>query len=208
MGSGHFLISFVDYLADQALERIGLVEGAVEWAPDDAPYRSPVEERIRSIRGTILASAEKAGWALDPEQLDDRHVIRRILLKRVIYGVDKNSMAVELAKVALWLHTFTDGAPLSFLDHHLRTGDSLYGEWLDEAGEEFGQVASFFFENIRVRIAQAGKVMSEVAAISNTDIAEVRQSRELFGDAEEALELLRRVLDLWHALLWMSSKGR
>ena len=36
-------------------------------------------------------------------------------------------MAVELAKVSLWLHTFTAGAPLSFLDHHLRCGDSLFG---------------------------------------------------------------------------------
>lgn len=39
-------------------------------------------------------------------------------------------MAVELAKVALWLHTFTVGAPLSFLDHHLRCGDSLFGSWV------------------------------------------------------------------------------
>ena len=50
-----------------------------------------------------------------------------MVLKRVVYGVDKNPMAVELAKVALWLHTFTVGAPLSFLDHHLRCGDSVLG---------------------------------------------------------------------------------
>ena len=37
---------------------------------------------------------------------------------------------MELAKVALWLHTFTVGAPLSFLDHHLRCGDSLFGSWV------------------------------------------------------------------------------
>ena len=59
-----------------------------------------------------------------------RHIIRRMVLKRCIYGVDKNPMAVELAKVALWLHTFTVGAPLSFLDHHLRCGDSLFGSWV------------------------------------------------------------------------------
>ena len=52
-----------------------------------------------------------------------------MVLKRVVYGVDKNPMAVELAKVALWLHSFTVGAPLSFLDHHLRCGDSVVGAW-------------------------------------------------------------------------------
>jgi hypothetical protein len=53
-----------------------------------------------------------------------------MVLKRCIYGVDKNLMAVELAKVSLWLHTFTVGTPLSFLDHHLRCGDSLFGSWV------------------------------------------------------------------------------
>ena len=48
-----------------------------------------------------------------------------MVLKRCIYGVDKNPLTVELAKVSLWLHSFTVGAPLSFLDHHLRCGDSL-----------------------------------------------------------------------------------
>ncbi len=52
------------------------------------------------------------------------------MLKRVIYGVDLNQLAVELAKLSLWLHSFTVGAPLSFLDHHLRDGDSLFGVWV------------------------------------------------------------------------------
>ena len=64
---------------------------------------------------------------MDRARLDDRHIVKRMVLKRCIYGVDKNPMAVELAKVSLWLHSFTVGAPLSFLDHHLRCGDSLFG---------------------------------------------------------------------------------
>ncbi len=86
-----------------------------------------MSDRIDVIRNTILGNAEERGWTIDPEQLDDRHIIRRMVLKRCVYGVDKNLMAVELAKVSLWLHTFTVGAPLSFLDHHLRHGDSLFG---------------------------------------------------------------------------------
>ena len=60
-----------------------------------------------------------------------------MVLKRCIYGVDKNPMAVELAKVSLWLHSFTVGAPLSFLDHHLRCGDSLLGLRVLEAQQDF-----------------------------------------------------------------------
>src|SRR5665811_770575 len=121
MGSGHFLVALVDYLADQVITAMAEAEALVEWGH----YVSPLADRVESIRNTILGNAEERGWTVDPEQLDDRHIIRRMILKRCIYGVDKNLMAVELAKVALWLHTFTVGAPLSFLDHHLRCGDSL-----------------------------------------------------------------------------------
>ena len=52
---------------------------------------------------------------------------RRRVVETCIYGVDKNPMAVELAKVALWLHTVAKGKALSFLDHHIRCGNSLVG---------------------------------------------------------------------------------
>ena len=52
---------------------------------------------------------------------------RRRVVENCIYGVDINPMTVELAKVALWLHTVAKGEPLSFLDHHIRCGNSLIG---------------------------------------------------------------------------------
>ena len=52
---------------------------------------------------------------------------RRHVAENCVYGVDINPMAVELAKVALWLHTVAKGKPLSFLDHHIRCGNSLIG---------------------------------------------------------------------------------
>src|SRR5262249_54291496 len=108
MGSGHFLVSLVDYLADQVITAMAEAEAIVSWGE----YISPLGGRIEAIRNTILGNAEQRGWTVDPTQLDDRHIIRRMVLKRCIYGVDKNLMAVELAKVSLWLHTFTVGAPL------------------------------------------------------------------------------------------------
>ena len=124
MGSGHFLVNLVDHLADRVITAMAEAEASVE------DYISPLTERIDVIRNTIIDNAEKRGWTINTEQLDDRHIVRRMVLKRCVYGVDKNPMAVELAKVALWLHTFTVGAPLSFLDHHLRCGDSLFGSWV------------------------------------------------------------------------------
>ena len=59
-----------------------------------------------------------------PEEYD---YWKRKVVENCIYGVDMNPMAVELAKVALWLHTASLGQPLSFLDHHLKCGNSLVG---------------------------------------------------------------------------------
>ena len=121
MGSGHFLVGLVDYLADRVIASMAEAEAAMEG------YVSPLVADIDAVRETVLRNAREQGWSVHPEQLDDRHVVRRMVLKRCVYGVDKNPMAVELAKVSLWLHTFTVGAPLGFLDHHLRCGDSLFG---------------------------------------------------------------------------------
>lgn len=206
MGSGHFLVSLVDYLADHVLEAMAEAESEVDWAPEEKPYRSPLIDRIETIRSKILENARTEDWLIDEDELDDRHIVRRIILKRVIYGVDKNSMAVELAKVALWLHTFTNGAPLSFLDHHLRWGDSLYGEWLDDVRDALESINPMFMGSVRPAIATAAETMNQIARISDDDIAEVRESRHYFEQAEEVLEPLRRLLDLWHAQRWLKRK--
>jgi N-6 DNA Methylase len=59
-------------------------------------------------------------------QTDYRHALRDVV-SRCIFGVDKNSMAIALAKTALWLEAYTPDRPLSFLDHHLQCGDALLG---------------------------------------------------------------------------------
>jgi hypothetical protein len=125
MGSGHFLVSLVDWLADKVLSAIGEAENTVDWGD----YESALAHDIAKIRDEIIEHALKNKWPYVAVHLQDRHIVRRMVLKRCVYGVDKNPLAVELAKVALWLHTFTVGAPLSFLDHHLRCGDSLFGAW-------------------------------------------------------------------------------
>lgn len=70
------------------------------------------------------AQFDKPGEA--PSPADYRHWLREVA-RRSLFGVDKNPMAIELAKVALWIETVEPGKPLSFLDAHLRCGDSLLG---------------------------------------------------------------------------------
>ena len=52
---------------------------------------------------------------------------RRLVADRCIYGVDKNPLAVEIAKLSIWLTTMDKGRPFTFLDHALKCGDSLVG---------------------------------------------------------------------------------
>jgi hypothetical protein len=199
MGSGHFLVSLVDFLADRVLEAVAAAPRLVPFAEVEHPYESPLVERIASIRERILDLAKRSSWQVDEAQLDDKHLVRRMILKRVVHGVDKNPMAVELAKVALWLHTFTAGAPLSFLKHHLRCGDSLLGlrahdahRWLVDHGE-------LYISDRVVAAQRAAEGMSRLELITDSDIAEVTESAETFEGVESATASLGALFDLIQA---------
>lgn len=207
MGSGHFLVSLVDYLADQVITAMSEVEFDVpkEWGD----YISPLGERIDTIRNTILANAEERKWTIDEEQLDDRHIIRRMVLKRCIYGVDKNPMAVELAKVSLWLHTFTVGAPLSFLDHHLRCGDSLFGSWVRAGVDKAHAYGSPLLLNKPItRALRAASKMQIVEGLTDAEIAEAHRSADVFAEVEDMTAPLNALLSLIHALDWLEIKDK
>jgi len=89
------------------------------------------EYLARAYRDARLAE----GIRPDEGQADKEFIRhKRIIAERCIYGVDLNEMAVELAKLSMWLFTMDPGRPLSFLDHHLTRGNSLVGSWLDDLG--------------------------------------------------------------------------
>jgi hypothetical protein len=210
MGSGHFLVALVDWLADRILEAIDAVDedvNAMPWAAHladkGAPYSSPVVVRVADIRQRILKAGKEHNWALDARQLDDRHIVRRMILKKVIFGVDKNPMAVELAKVALWLHTFTVGAPLSFLDHHLKCGDSLHGEKLDTVRTAMQALGTLFQDAELARLELAAKSLEAVSELTDTSIAEAHESKKLADEAAEKLAPIHALLDFWRALRWL-----
>ena len=203
MGSGHFLVTAVDYLSDAILE-------LVEYAPTVAPwlesaYTSPLVQRVSAIRENILARAHAANWVIDEPQLTDQAIIRRMVLKRCIYGVDKNPLTVELAKVSLWLHSFTVGAPLSFLDHHLRCGDSLIGLRVHNTTREIARLGGITSGSAVQAAENATQGMLRIEELSDADIAEVEESAQLFGEVEKTTAPLRGLLDTFCGVHWLSA---
>ena len=112
MGSGAFLVQVCRWLSERLVESWG-----------DA-------ESNGLIINTDGKSSDELGSFLDPlsDNIEERSVeARRLIAEKCLYGVDMNPLAVELAKLSLWLTTVAKGRPFGFLDHNLRSGDSLLG---------------------------------------------------------------------------------
>lgn len=191
MGSGHFLVSLVDWLSDKVLTAIGDAESMA-----GGDYTSPLVDRIAELREGITANAREHGWPIVEEQLDNRHIVRRMVLKRCVHGVDFNPMAVELAKVALWLHSFTAGAPLSFLDHHLRCGNSVLGSWVRPTMDWLEERGALISNRHFATLSNVVHNMEEIEALTDTDIAQVDQSKSLFETVAEASAPLAAILSM------------
>jgi hypothetical protein len=202
MGSGHFLVSLVDWLTDHVREAMENAASEVDG------YQSPLVARIAEIRARIETEAETRKWPIVAAQLNNAQIIRRMVLKRCVYGVDLNPMAVELAKVSLWLHSFTVGAPLSFLDHHLICGNALFGERVHPVMEwaQFG--GNMFIAPMVARAKGAARGMAFVEDLTDADIAEAKSSKGLYGDVLDTTADLRSFMDLVHGLRWVGGSNK
>ncbi len=191
MGSGHFLVSLVDWFSDKVLTAVGDAESMA-----GGDYTSPLVKHIADLREGIIANARAHNWPIVEEQLDDRHIVRRMVLKRCVHGVDLNPMAVELAKVALWLHSFTVGAPLSFLDHHLRCGNSVLGAWVQPTFDWMRERGALISNQHLSSLAAVVRDMGEIEGLTDTDITQVDQSKTLFAKISETSAPLEAILSL------------
>jgi len=126
---------------------------------------------------------------------------KRKVVERCIYGVDMNLMAVELAKLALWLETVASDQPLSFLDHHLRHGNSLFGARIAELGVLHGEIR--ILNNFAPQVERNLPVLLEpLTAIRNApsdNIEQVKQKERLHSKFEYFREPFRLVGDIWCA---------
>jgi type I restriction-modification system DNA methylase subunit len=127
---------------------------------------------------------------------------KRRVVERCLYGVDMNEMAVELAKLALWLETVSADQPLSFLDHHLRHGNSLVGARLSTMGVLPGEIVLLRNNFANQAEAQLPVLLEPLAAIRQapSDTAgQVKDKQRLHVKFERAREPFRQVGDLWSA---------
>ena len=119
MGSGAFLVQVVRYLSERLVEA---------WNDLSTDPRNVPEFTVEGARPT-----GGLGDILIPREPDERIVLaRRLIADRCIYGVDKNPLAVEMAKLSLWLITLEQNRAFTFLDHALKCGDSLVGVDLEQ----------------------------------------------------------------------------
>ncbi len=203
MGSGHFLVGAVDFLADKILEVLD--ETSEKTYFGNETYKSPLLEKITDIRNRILQKAQNENYFIDTEKLEDKNLIKRIILKRCIYGTDINPLAVELAKVSLWLHTFTAGAPLSFLDHHLKCGNSLVGasikEFQNKIKDELpgSQFASFI---------NVVSLIEELQNISDIDLAQLEHSADLYKNISRQIASFKQLLDVFTADFFLKPSSK
>ena len=127
-------------------------------------------------------------------------LLKRAVLKRCVYGVDLNAMAVELAKVSLWLDAFTLGAPLSFLDHHLKRGNSLIGARVKEVSEAWsrpGKQLSLLAQSKFAGVMLATDLMRQVSYLSDNTAEQLASSRQAFRSAADHLAPYKRMLDVY-----------
>jgi hypothetical protein len=187
MGSGHFLVAAVDKI--EAMMRTFLTEHSVPGVTDELL-------RLAALAKNALGTDDVA-----KSEVDEVGLLRRQIARRCIYGLDVNPMAVELARLALWIHTFVPGLPMSNLDHGLVSANSLTGiGTVDEALDALvpGRIkgtATFFDRVITDNLASSRTLLMDVANASEASKAEVEEGSRLLSRAREAAETARQIFD-------------
>ena len=188
MGSGHFLVEATDFLAMELLNVLSgelseevSEETMAKETPEPSSINEPEEEDIR--------------WA------------RREVVERCIFGVDINPLAVELAKLSLWLYTVARDRPLNFLDHHLRCGNSLIGANIDDLvilpeprkknaktkRTVLGYIENIFKEKINILL----DAFKQIEMLSSDTVEQIRKKEKLYQDFRKIVSRFQDVADVW-----------
>ncbi|EPY8486020.1 Eco57I restriction-modification methylase domain-containing protein [Pseudomonas aeruginosa] len=197
MGSGAFLVQACRWLADRLVEA---------WAQAEA------HGRMVGISGKVVdvdASEEPL-----PRDTEARTIVaRRLIAERCLYGVDLNPLAVELAKLSIWLVTLAKGRPFGFLDHNLHCGDSLLGiHRLDQLTQlsmnptSQGQLR-LFGQNVEQAVREAIELRSRLREMPIRDIRDVEAMAHLDADARRSLEVPECIADAFIGDVFASASG-
>ena len=183
MGSGHFLIAAIDriekrladFLADRNL--------------------AGVRKELSALRSAAL---KELGDLSEAVTIEDTQLIRRLIARRCIYGVDLNALSVQLARLAVWIHTFVPGLPLSFLDRSLVHGNSLVGVGtIDEIKEKFTELSLPLLPiDTEHLLGQASAPLRRLANINDATLQDIDDARKATSEAREATAGAESLFDL------------
>lgn len=188
MGSGHFLVTAVDHIS-RAMDAF--------LAAHDVPA---VRQELGVLHEAAVNQLADVGVALSgPEapQITQSDLLRRQVAKRCVYGVDINEIAVDLAQLALWIHTFVPGLPMSDLSHTLAHGNSLTGiGTVDELLGLLDVRGSFVEDEIAAGQAAADDDLARAALLAETSVAESDKAQAMRAEAAQKVAPMRAVCDL------------
>lgn len=217
MGSGAFLVAVARYLAARLVEAWNAKESALraeyagrrllfssqgEYAmlqdPNERPW--PPGTHVTTPIGKIAVG--QPSEELVPEEPEERlAVAMRIIVDRCLYGVDLNPMAAEMAKLSLWLITLRKDKPFGFLDHSLRSGDSLIGVSLEQlrafslrpATETSG---AMFLQWVPELVSQVEALRKQILRVPSTEPRLIEFKQSLYAQMGELVEPLRDAADI------------
>lgn len=149
--------------------------------------------------------------AAAPVGRDDESTLthwKRRVAESCIFGIDMNGLAVELAKLAIWLETVARDQPLTFLDHHLRVGNSLLGAKIERLGALPGEIAlraNVVERRIEEQLPTILELLAEIEDVPSEKAEQIKTKERLFATFEKAREPFRMLADLWCSDLFPKS---
>jgi len=181
MGSAHFLTTALDVMADR-----------IEHFLADNPLPT-----VRELLDSLKADSDGGAGRV----YEDSQLLRRLILKRCIYGVDLSQMAVEVANISLWLASFVPGLALSYLGSNLKVGDALIGVADMAALRNISPMFSADYANspLARALEPAKEAARALAEVTDRTPDEVLVSQQKDKELKVALEGIARCLNLWCA---------
>lgn len=187
-GSGAFLVQAARYMSERVLEA---------W--EEAKQANP---STPGITPEGLPSMGKTNESLIPEDAAERKTYAmRLIAQRCLYGVDKNPLAVEMAKLSLWLLTVAKDKPFEFLDHSLRSGDSLVGLHNIDQLRHYSlkpeaEDAVLFKGPLDGAVDEAINLRLKLEDLPANTVEDVERQEKLLKEANEKIARLRCAADL------------
>ena len=190
MGSAHFLVAAIDKI--ESIMRSFLVQPG---------------NNIEGVNAELIRLEEAAKNALGKDEaayaeIERASLLRRQIARRCIYGLDINPLAVELSRLAIWIHTFVPGLPMSSLEHNLVCANSLTGigsvdEGLNALIPERARGQSTLFDGIvEQSLSEAKALLEEVASADEADKQQALKAAEVARQAREAAAKSKMIFDL------------